>query len=172
LSHEPTLVSFAAREGELNKRAAALLTRIVWPGKPGAAVIPPLAPAEQQRFTAGREVYRNLCVGCHQADGRGQETLAPSLLGSELALAPAPVTARILLNGKEGRAGLMPPLGSTLSDDQIASVLTYIRREWGQTGSPVDPAAVREVRTVVAARTRPWTNDELLALVPADGVPK
>ena len=46
--------------------------------------------------------------------------------------------SRILLNGKEGPIGLMPPIGMTLSDDQIAGVLTYIRREWGQPGTPVD----------------------------------
>jgi hypothetical protein len=44
-------------------------------------------------------------------------------------------------------------------------VLTYIRREWGQTGAPVDPATVARVRRLTAARTRPWTNDELMALI-------
>ena len=29
----------------------------------------------------------------------------------------------------------MPPVGLTLTDDQIAGVLTYIRREWGQDGT-------------------------------------
>ena len=38
------------------------------------------------------------------------------------------------LNGKEGPIGLMPPIGVVLSDEQIAAVLTYIRREWGQRG--------------------------------------
>ena len=27
----------------------------------------------------------------------------------------------------------MPPVGSALNDEQIAAVLTYVRREWGQT---------------------------------------
>jgi mono/diheme cytochrome c family protein len=154
------------QDGELSKRAATLLARIEWPGKPGAVVVTPLTPLEQQRFAAGREVYRNLCLGCHQADGRGQENVAASLIGSELALASPAITARILISGKEGRSGLMPPLGSTLNDEQIASVLTYVRREWGQIGSPVDASAVREARTAAAGRTRPWTNDELLALLP------
>jgi mono/diheme cytochrome c family protein/glucose/arabinose dehydrogenase len=165
LSHEPSLVAFSSGTGDLNKRAAAVLGRIEWPGKPGATVVTPLTPAEQQRFTAGREIYRNLCIGCHQVDGRGLDNVAASLLGSDLALAPAPVTARILINGKEGRTGLMPPLGAALNDDQIAAVLTYVRREWGQIGSPVDAAAVRTARAASAGRTRPWTNDELLAMV-------
>ncbi len=49
---------------------------------------------------------------------------------------------RILLNGKEGTIGLMPPVGQTLNDEQIAGVLTYIRRMWGHTGSPVSPLEV------------------------------
>jgi mono/diheme cytochrome c family protein len=90
--------------------------------------------------------------------------VAANLIDSELALAPAEVTARILLNGKEGTVGLMPPVGSVLSDEKIAAVLTYIRREWGQTGTPVLPATVKAVRALTAGRQRAWTNDELMAL--------
>src|SRR6185436_19609600 len=138
------------------------------PGKPGAAApIPPLSRVEQERYDAGSEVYKNICQGCHQPDGRGQERVAPSLIGSELALAPAEVTARILLNGKEGSVGLMPPVGSTLNDDKIASLLTYIRREWGQNGSPLDPTTVKTVRELTAGRPLPWKDDELMALIAA-----
>ena len=41
--------------------------------------------------------------------------------GRRLALAPAGIPARILINGKEGKIGLMPPLGEALTDEQIAS---------------------------------------------------
>jgi mono/diheme cytochrome c family protein/glucose/arabinose dehydrogenase len=167
LTREPTALSaLAAAGGELGGRAASVLGRIEWPGKPGvAAPVPALTAEEQQRFDAGREVYRNACQQCHQPDGRGQERLAPTLVGSALALAAADIPARILLNGKEGPVGLMPPVGSVLSDAQIAGVLTYIRREWGQTGTPVAAAEVAAVRAQTASRTRPWTHDELLALV-------
>ena len=87
------------------------------------------------------------------------------MIGSTLALAPADITARVLLNGKEGAVGLMPPVGSTLTDDQIAAVLTYVRREWGQAGTVVDAAVVKTVRALTAGRARPWTNDELMALI-------
>ena len=90
--------------------------------------------------------------------------MAPALVGSTLALAAPEIPARILLNGKEGSIGLMPPIGSALTDDQIAGVLTYIRREWGQTGTPVDPATVKAVRALTAGRTRPWTDAELKTL--------
>jgi mono/diheme cytochrome c family protein/glucose/arabinose dehydrogenase len=167
LTREPTALStLAAAGGDLGTRAANVLARIEWPGKPGVpAPVPALTAAEQQRFDAGREVYRNSCQQCHQPDGRGQERLAPSLVGSALALAASGIPARILLNGKEGPVGLMPPVGSVLSDDQIAGVLTYIRREWGQTGTPVDSAQVKIARGETASRTRPWTHDELMAMV-------
>jgi mono/diheme cytochrome c family protein len=163
LTREPALGALATRDtGELGKRAAALLARMEWPGRPGAAAAArPLTPAEQARYDAGREVYQNLCVACHQPDGRGREKLAPSLIGSELALGPPEIPVRILINGKEGPVGLMPPLGAVLNDEQIASVLTHIRREWGQTGDAVDPETVKQVRPLTADRTRPWTNDEL-----------
>ena len=155
----------AAGGEALGPRVAALLDRANWPGKPGAASpIVPLTVQEQQRYDAGREIYRNICQACHQPDGRGQDKLAPSLIDSPLALAAPDITARILLNGKEGAVGLMPPIGSTLTDDDLASVLTYVRREWGQTGTAVDPETIRSVRALTSSRTRPWTNDELASL--------
>jgi mono/diheme cytochrome c family protein len=72
---------------------------------------------------------------------------------------------RILMNGKEGSTGLMPPLGSVLTDEQIAAVLTYLRREWGHTASPVDVRTVTETRALTTGRSRPWTDAELLALI-------
>jgi glucose/arabinose dehydrogenase/mono/diheme cytochrome c family protein len=163
LSREPALVRLAAQGGDLGRRAGAVLERLAWPGKPGlsTAAATPLTPAEQQRFDAGQEVYKTICEACHQADGRGREKLAPSLVGSELALGPDGIPARILINGKEGAVGLMPPIGAGMTDDQVAAVLTYIRRSWGQSAPAVAPGSVGAVRAEVAGRTRPWTNEEL-----------
>jgi mono/diheme cytochrome c family protein len=170
LSREPAgLRSLAAAGGEAGKRAEALLARVTWPGKPvpaGAApAAAPLTAAEQQRFTEGEAVYKSLCVACHQANGEGLEKLGAPLVGSPFASGPAHVAIRILLNGKEGPVGLMPPLGTTLSDDQIAGVLTYVRRSWGNQGSAVEAAGVADMRKSTTGRTRPWTEKELLELV-------
>jgi len=165
LQQEPLpLTRLASSSGDLSSRATALLARVTWPGKAGEKAVAPLTPEEQQRFDTGREIYRNICQPCHQPDGRGQEKLAPSLLSSAFAVARPEIPARILLNGKEGSIGLMPPIGSALSDDQIAAVLTYVRREWGNDASPVDAAIVKGVRAQTASRTRPWTDAELKAL--------
>jgi mono/diheme cytochrome c family protein len=166
LNREPAaLTRLAATGGEVGARATAVLARVEWPGKPGAAApVAPLTKDEQQRFDSGREIYRSVCQACHQPDGRGQEKVAATLIGSELALGAPGIPVRILLNGKEGNVGLMPPIGQSFTDDQIAAVLTYIRREWGQAGAPVDAETVKTVRAQTAGRARPWTNDELTAL--------
>jgi mono/diheme cytochrome c family protein len=166
VGREPVeFVKLAASSDPLAARAAATLARITWPGKPGTAAVAPLTAEEQQRFDKGREVYRNICQGCHQPDGRGQDRIAPALVGSPLALGRADIPARILLSGKEGPIGLMPPIGSNIDDEQIAAVLTYVRREWGQSGDPVSAAAIAEVRRATADRNRPWKHDELMAMV-------
>ena len=163
-----SLLALASGGGEFSPRAAAVLSRVAWPGKPGSpAPVAPLSAAEQQRFNAGQEVYRNVCQACHQPDGRGQEKIAAPLVNSPLAMARADIPVRILLNGKEGAVGLMPPVGQVFTDEQIADVLTYIRREWGQGGSPVDAGMVKNVRASTAGRQAPWTDGELQALIAA-----
>ena len=107
-----------------------------------------------------------MCQACHQADGRGQPGRAASLIGSPLALAPPDVPVRILLNGKEGSTGLMPSLGAAMTDAQVASVLTYVRREWGHGGSAIEPALVARQRSLNKGRTRPWTDAELVGRTP------
>ena len=171
LNREPAaLMTLAAGGGELSARATAVLARVLWPGKPGApAPVAPLTAEQQQHFNAGQEVYRNVCQACHQPDGRGQEKLAASLVNSPLALARPEIPIRILLHGKEGSIGLMPPVGQVFTDEQIADVLTYVRREWGQGGSPVGAATVKDVRAATAGRQRPWTDAELQALAAASG---
>ena len=68
---------------------------------------------------------------------------------------------RILLQGKQGESEVMPGFGAEMDDMQIASLLTYIRRQWGNQTQPIDPHAVREVRSVTADRKKPWTEEEL-----------
>jgi mono/diheme cytochrome c family protein/glucose/arabinose dehydrogenase len=163
LTREPAaLISLAGGSGDLADAARAILPRLDWPGKPAPAVtVPPLTAEEQKRFERGQEIYRNICAGCHQPDGQGREKLAPSLVASPSVTADPSIAVRIILAGKEGKIGLMPPQGAVLSDEQIAAVLTYIRREWGHAASPVAPADVSEVRGLTSTRTRPWTDEEI-----------
>ena len=165
VTREPAISALASSDaGDLGKRSAAVLARVEWPGKAGVIAVAPLTASEQARFDAGREVYKSLCVACHQADGRGAEKLGKTLVGSEFTLDVPGIPVRVLVGGKEGSVGLMPPLGAVLNDEQIAAVLTYVRREWGNTGTAVDAATVAEVRKATAGRSRPWTDQELAGI--------
>jgi mono/diheme cytochrome c family protein/glucose/arabinose dehydrogenase len=162
LSREPALTAVAAEKGELGDRAARVMARVGWPGKAGLApAAAPLNALDQKRFAAGQEIYKNLCEGCHGADGREQPGATPNIAGAASVIGAPGVPIRVLLHGKEGPIGLMPAHGDTLNDTEIAAVLTYIRRAWGQTAAPIDPAAVQQVRTATTGRTRAWTPEEL-----------
>jgi mono/diheme cytochrome c family protein len=146
---------------------------MTWPGKPAEAGAPApvarLTPDLQRLYATGQTLFNSLCMACHGDDGRGRDKLGPSLIGSQFALAPPVVPIRILLQGKEGTVGLMPPLGATLTDEQIAGALTFVRRQWGNAAGAVDPNMVKDVRAATANRTRPWTNDELIAVGAGQG---
>ena len=168
LSSEPAAFSALAKgSSDLSTRATVLLARMNWPGKAPAAGAPaflaPLTPEQQRIYDTGQTLFNSLCMACHGEDGKGREQ-GPALIGSQFALGPPQVPIRILLQGKEGTVGLMPPLGATLTDEQIAGALTYIRRQWGNAAESVDPSTVKDVRAATTGRTRPWTNDELLAI--------
>ena len=68
------------RSRSLAKNVAAKLD---WPGRPAPVVTaPPLTAEQQKRFDAGAEIYKNICMGCHQEDGRGKEKLGANLVDS------------------------------------------------------------------------------------------
>ena len=163
LPGEPVaLTTLAGSTGALADAAKAVVAKLDWVGKPAPVVtVAPLTPEEMKSFTAGTEIYKNLCIACHLPTGQGLDKVAPSLVGSPLLVGNAGIPTRILLGGKEGTIGLMPPL-NMLNDEQIANVLTYVRREWGNTASAVTAESVQEIRGLTSTRKRPWTNEELL----------
>jgi mono/diheme cytochrome c family protein len=85
----------------------------------------------------GAAVFDNSCAFCHQAGGVGVPGQFPRLAGRVGAIAAKPdgkkFLPQVLLNGMSGRVtvdgeailGIMPAF-NTLSDDDIASVLSYL----------------------------------------------
>lgn len=159
---------------DVRARVGRMQDLLVWPGKPGVSPEPkvtPLTAAQQQRFSAGKELFAISCVACHQPHGLGQEGLAPPLVDSEWVLGPEPRLVRIVLAGVHGRLRVegriyeleMPAL-AVFNDEQIAGILTYIRREWGHTASPVEPATVAGIRAETLKHDEAWTESELLQI--------
>jgi len=163
LQAEPkALTALAASAGALSEMARPLVARMSWPGKPAPKNTAPPLTAEEQRLVAeGEKVYGNFCAGCHKADGSGDRGGATNIAASALVGAYPQALLRVILHGKEGSTGLMPPLGSALNDQQVAAVTSYIRRAWGRTASAVPAADVKETRGVNKLRKTPWTEAEL-----------
>lgn len=118
----------------------------------------------------GEEVYTTRCMSCHQMNGRGVPGVFPPLAESEWVTEDKGMLIRIVLNGVTGEvkvggetySGAMPPWQSFLDDQQVASLLTYIRTSWGNDASEVTEDEVAKVRAAVADRKTPWTSEELL----------
>ena len=165
LPEEPAALAQAtqALDSAVRKRAREVAGRLTWPGKPGYKVKETtLVTAEQKQwFRDGEQHYLRVCATCHLADGTGREGLAASLVGSEWVRGQRRDLVRIVLDGKEGEMGLMPPQRKQLSDEEISALLTYIRNAWGNEASAVSPALVKDVREATAARQKPWTAREL-----------
>ncbi|MDB6039589.1 MAG: dehydrogenase [Verrucomicrobiales bacterium] len=156
---------------EIERRVAKLDKFLIWPDKPGVPpeeIVKPLTKDEQARFDAGKELFTVTCAACHQPHGLGQEGLAPPIADSDWITGPPGRLIRIVINGVRGKINVkgrtyemeMPPLG-VFDNDQIAQVLTYVRREWGHTSSSVDTAFVNKVREQTVKREEAWTEGEL-----------
>ena len=151
---------------------ASISSRLAWVGKPGAPPPPkivPLTADQQARFEKGKIIYAGLCAACHQGHGFGLDGLAPPLVDSEWVLGKPDVAARIVLHGLAGPVKVsgrtwnlaMPPLPH-LTDEDVSSVLTYLRREWEHNASPVEPKDVAKLRAQFKDRVGMWTAEELL----------
>ena len=56
---------------------------------------------------------------------------------------------------------VMPAQEAMLTDEKIASVMTYVRASFGNTGAPVKADVVAAARAKFADRKTPWTQPEL-----------
>jgi mono/diheme cytochrome c family protein len=131
-------------------------------GDPGSDRSTKEVTAGPVAYERGREAFLIHCAPCHQTDGSGMERLAAPLRNSRWVLGREDLLARIVLNGLKGEL-LMPPMG-TLDDQQLAAILTYIRRAWGHEAGPVSPEILARVRAQSQGRQTPWTATELSAL--------
>ncbi len=104
----------------------------------------------------GAKVYKDHCESCHQADGTGVPRIYPPLANNQaLTMHNAVNPIRVVLNGgfppsTEGnpRPYGMPPFYQDLSDEQVAAVVTYIRKSWGNNAPATWPPEVEKSRGV------------------------
>jgi mono/diheme cytochrome c family protein len=176
LSEEPA--AFASLKKIKTKSVSNALKKLdevlLWPGKPGVKPEPPvrsLNDDEQVRYIVGKQLYATTCGNCHQSHGFGMPGMAPPLADSEWVAGSDDRLIRIVLQGIGGpitvlgqKYNLDMPGHGTFSDDQVAAVLTYIRREWDHPYEPVTAKRVAAIRQVTAGRADGWTADQLLKI--------
>ncbi len=138
-----------------------------------SGLAPAQEPASPEVMAQGQQVYMQVCFACHQPTGLGLPNMFPPLAASDWASAPKPdrlirmvlhgVTGPIKVNGQAFTtpAPLMPPQGAALNDQQISSVLTYVRSSFGNKAGAVTPEQVKTIREAEKARTAMWTEAEL-----------
>jgi mono/diheme cytochrome c family protein len=101
----------------------------------------------------GAKVYQTNCSSCHQASGQGVAGTFPPLAGNAAVTGDPTRVIHIVKYGLSGKIdvngtsynGMMPAWGQQLSNGDIASVITYIRSSWGNSGSAVTESQVAGV---------------------------
>lgn len=155
------------------ERAAIVETAFAWPGKSAPPKAPQLTPEQQESVQRGQRLYATYCAACHQADGRGAPSLAPTLNGVDWVNGSPERLALIVSQGLHGPIevkgetwnGVMPPHGA-LPDFQgqgLADVLSYLRSAWSNASGPVTKAQLQSTLEAHATRAAPWTAEELEA---------
>ena len=175
---KPSGLTMMEEAGVPEYSLAILYDLLTWPGDPKFKLqkaLPPLSESELVRFNKGREIYQGLCASCHGPEGQGVNMPEPqnhSMLAPALAGSPRVnernnrYFAEIILKGMTGPidgityGGVMAPM-EAYDNEWIASVMTYIRRSWGNSGSPVHPNDIERVRGWNKKRTTAFTLAEL-----------
>ena len=131
-----------------------------------------LNPGQKEAILKGHQIFQQLCAACHGRDGKGiatggnKQMPAPPLIGSARITGDSETLIKILLHGLTGPVDgetypdVMPPMGHN-DDEYIASVISYIRSDFGEGPSVVRSRHVAQVRKETEARKGYWTLPEL-----------
>lgn len=99
-----------------------------------AALISGIADAQSE----GEQLFLNNCAECHQRDGRGIPNIYPALAGSEVVRGSGVDVALVLIIGR----GEMPSFAGSISDEDMASIINYVRNAWGNSGENISAETV------------------------------
>ncbi|MEP1086559.1 MAG: discoidin domain-containing protein, partial [Algoriphagus sp.] len=134
------------------------------------------APQELALFTKGKSIFDSYCSTCHGPKGLGTPTgkgdlLAPAFSGSPRVMGHPEYAVKTLLHGLTGAIegkeyeGIMIAMDGN-DDEYIASVVSYIRNDFGNSGTFVSPEFVAEVRKESSSKDGTYDFDELIGEIP------
>lgn len=101
----------------------------------------------------GKPLFKQHCSVCHQADGSGVPGMYPPLSESEYVQGDVKWLVTTIVKGLEGPItvkgkeynNLMPAM-AYLKDAEIAHILSYVRKNFGNNAGEVTEAEVSEIR--------------------------
>jgi mono/diheme cytochrome c family protein len=128
----------------------------------------PTAPTPEQ-LEEGKKLYMTTCVACHQPNGQGLPGVFPSIVKSEYVSGSA---ERLVVQVLKGimppfkyngvtYTQIMIPQEAVLTDDKIASILTYVRASFENNSGPISAEFVAAVRKHYIDRKTPLTEAEM-----------
>jgi mono/diheme cytochrome c family protein len=110
--------------------------------------------SQQSNFKtdSGKIIYETYCLACHQEDGSGVPNMNPPLIKTDWVLGDSSRLIKVILKGLkdteingDSYSNEMPS-HDFLSDYQIAEVLTYVRKSFGNQASIINPETVQKQR--------------------------
>ncbi len=106
----------------------------------------------EEKIASGKNIYTKTCFACHQANGEGITSAFPPLANSDYLNADVKRAISIVLRGKTGEITVNGEkynsvmTKQTLTDDEVADVLTYVYNSWGNNKTNVKVSTVQEVK--------------------------
>ncbi|WP_265242785.1 c-type cytochrome [Muriicola sp. Z0-33] len=146
-----------------------------WPGKTDSTLPDSEISNKINRevYALGRQQYLNLCANCHATNGEGMKRFAPPLKNSSWVTGDQYKLAMILLHGMEGPVtvdgklydipDILPSMPSftTLQNNDIAAIATYIRNSWGNSAPEIGAGTIGRIRFRTQGKITPWKATEL-----------
>ncbi len=92
-------------------------------------IAPSYGQANNKNADKGQKIFEEQCVGCHGPDGHAQTEMGKKVKAADLTSSAVQQQSdsqleKVIKDGKDK----MPSFDQKLSDDEIRSVLAYIRR--------------------------------------------
>ncbi len=120
---------------------------------PGEAPVAAVAATIAERIELGKQIYTQTCFACHQGAGQGIAAAFPPLASSDYLNADVDRAIDIVLYGKTGEITVNGEkynsvmTAQTLTNEEIANVLTYIYHSWDNNKTEVTPTMVAKIKS-------------------------